>query len=417
MIFIRHIPFLRTVLWHSLTAFGGPQAHLGMMINNFAKKNSYVTEEELLEYNSFCQLLPGASSTQTLILIAYKRGGFPLAIITLLIWILPASVLMGALSFFIVHHRMNDYPTKNIFFFIQPMAIGFLLYSTIRAFRFFITNTITYCILIVSGIITFLFLKTPWVFPVLLICGGIATNFSDKRILQKEKITPKKIKWSNIWLFFILFAVAGFFSEMSRKQDWAERRSFNLFENFYRFGSIVFGGGDVLLPMMLDQYVARPQEASYLERNSNPLKLEKEELLIGYGMVRAIPGPVFSVASYVGGMMMKKDGKFRHFLGCLIATVAIFLPSMLLAFFFFPVWQYLKKYAVVHRALEGINAVVVGFMAACLLYFINAMNTTDSTLVTFMEMGVIAISFLILQFTRTPTPLLVVFCLLLGIFF
>ena len=83
---IRHLPFLRTVLSHSLTAFGGPQAHLGMMFKNFVQKTPYVTEKELMEYNTFCQLLPGASSTQTLTLIGYKRGGVPLAILTLLIY-------------------------------------------------------------------------------------------------------------------------------------------------------------------------------------------------------------------------------------------------------------------------------------------------------------------------------------------
>jgi chromate transporter len=86
----RHIPFLRMVLWHSLTAFGGPQAHLALMLRRFVRNRPYVSEAELLEYNSFCQLLPGASSTQTLTLIGYKRGGVPLAIATLLIWILPA---------------------------------------------------------------------------------------------------------------------------------------------------------------------------------------------------------------------------------------------------------------------------------------------------------------------------------------
>ena len=90
MALLRHIPFLRAVLWHSLTAFGGPQGHLGMMMKTFVHRRRDVTEAELLEYNGFCQLLPGASSTQTLALIGYKRGGYLLAVLTLLIWIMPA---------------------------------------------------------------------------------------------------------------------------------------------------------------------------------------------------------------------------------------------------------------------------------------------------------------------------------------
>src|SRR5919202_173315 len=96
---LRHIPFLKAVFLHSITAFGGPQAHMAMMMKNFAHRRHYVTEEELLEYNAFCNLLPGASSTQTLTLIGYKRGGVPLAVVTLLIWIAPACFLMGAFSF------------------------------------------------------------------------------------------------------------------------------------------------------------------------------------------------------------------------------------------------------------------------------------------------------------------------------
>src|SRR5690606_13321163 len=95
----RHLTFLKAVLLHSVTAFGGPQAHIAMMMKTFVRQTPYITEQELIEYNAFCQLLPGASSTQTLTLIGYKLGGVPLAILTLIIWILPACTFMGALSF------------------------------------------------------------------------------------------------------------------------------------------------------------------------------------------------------------------------------------------------------------------------------------------------------------------------------
>src|SRR6476659_9884919 len=100
---IRHLPFLKMVLLHSITAFGGPQGHFGMMVRRFTQERRDVTEAELMEFSAFCQLLPGASSTQTLTLIGYKRGGAPLAVLTLVIWILPASLLMGSFSF-LVHY-------------------------------------------------------------------------------------------------------------------------------------------------------------------------------------------------------------------------------------------------------------------------------------------------------------------------
>src|SRR5678809_890219 len=128
---LRHIPFLRAVFLHSITAFGGPQAHFAMMLKTFVRQRPYVTEQELMEYNAFCQLLPGASSTQTLTLIGYKRGGVPLAVLTLIIWILPASFLMGSLSF-LVHYINTTHVTINLFTYVYPMAVGFIAFAAYR---------------------------------------------------------------------------------------------------------------------------------------------------------------------------------------------------------------------------------------------------------------------------------------------
>src|SRR3954469_12583602 len=100
---LRHIPFLKSVFLYSFTAFGGPQGHMGMMVKTFVQKRKDLTEDELLEYNAFCQMLPGPSSTQTVMLIALKRGGVPLAIVTLLMWVFPAALIMGALSFLVLY--------------------------------------------------------------------------------------------------------------------------------------------------------------------------------------------------------------------------------------------------------------------------------------------------------------------------
>src|SRR6202163_3961094 len=134
MVLIRHLRFLRAVFLHSVTAFGGPQGHLGMMMKTFVYRRKDVTKEELMDYNAFCQLLPGASSTQTLTLIGYKRGGVPLAVLTLIIWILPACVLMGAFSFLVEYIDQRTLKT-DIFKFVPPMAVGFLAYAAVKAYR------------------------------------------------------------------------------------------------------------------------------------------------------------------------------------------------------------------------------------------------------------------------------------------
>src|SRR5437763_7873014 len=136
---LRHIPFLKNVFLYSITAFGGPQAHLAMMMKMFVNKTPYVTKEELLEYSAFCNLLPGASSTQTVTLIGYKRGGVTLAVITLIVWAAPACFLMGAFSF-LLHYIDQKSLQTNIFKFIPSLAVGFLAYASVMAFAVSIKN-------------------------------------------------------------------------------------------------------------------------------------------------------------------------------------------------------------------------------------------------------------------------------------
>jgi chromate transporter len=359
---LRHVPFLKKVFLYSLTAFGGPQAHLAMMMEMFATKKHYVTKEEVLEYNAFCNLLPGASSTQTVTLIGYKRGGIPLAIMTLLIWIAPACILMGAFSFLLHYIDQNSLHT-NIFKFIPSVAVGFLVYASVMAFGVSIKNTITWIIMLLCVAATYLFFKTPWIFPLLIVLGGFATNLSHKRIPQHET-KPRKIKWWNIWLFAIIFIAAGILSEVARKNDWPNRKPINLFENTYRMGSLVFGGGQVLMPMMYEQFSVRPVivKEKRPEVAKNMIEIDKDDMTTAMGIVRAMPGPVFSIASFTGGTSLKGMGAEMQIIGCIIGSIAIFLPSALLVLFFFPIWNNLKKYAAVYRSLEGINAAVVGIM-------------------------------------------------------
>jgi chromate transporter len=408
---LRHIPFLKAVFLHSITAFGGPQGHLGMMMKTFVNRRHDVTEEELIDYNAFCQLLPGASSTQTLILIGYKRGGIPLAVLTLIIWILPACILMGIFSFF-VEYINNKNGSLLLFRFVEPMTVGFIAFAAWKAFRISVHNTITHIIMIVSAISTFLLFKTPWIFPIVIVLGGLITNISSKRIPQTEVIT-QKIKWANIWLFAFIFILAGVSSELARKNNWPHRRPINLFENTYRFGSLVFGGGQVLIPFMYEQFVARPESQKLIQRNPNIVKINKDDFYTGAGFVRAIPGPVFSVSSYMGGIAMKDMGFSLQVLGCVIGSLAIFLPSALLVLFFFPIWSNMKKYATVYRALEGINAVVVGIMVASSFYMIKDF-TPGSTLMLWLNIGVGILTFILLLYSRLPSPVIVMICLLLG---
>ncbi len=414
---LRHIPFLRSVFLYSITAFGGPQAHIAMMMKMFVDKTPYLTKEELLEYNAFCNLLPGASSTQTVTLIGYKRGGVSLAIVTLLIWIAPASILMGAFSF-LLHYIDRTALHADIFRFMPSLAVGFLAYASVMAFGVSIRNTITWIIMLICVAATYLLFKSPWIFPALIVAGGIATNISHKRIPQVET-KPKKIKWWNIWLFAIVFLLAGILSELARKNDWENRKPVQLFENTYRMGSLVFGGGQVLMPMMYEQFSVRPDilREKRPEAAKNRIDIDRDEMTTGMGMVRAVPGPVFAIASFTGGMALRDQGAYMQVIGCLTGTIAIFFPSALLVLFFFPIWNNLKKYAAVYRSLEGINAAVVGIMIASTLYIMKDISLVEVKAVSLVNIAVITGTFILLQFTKIPAPFIVAACLLLGYFF
>jgi chromate transporter len=233
----------------------------------------------------------------------------------------------------------------------------------------------------------------------LIILGGTISNFSSKRIPDFHE-KPKPIKWSNLWIFLLIFLVAGILSEIARINHWELRRPLNLFENFYRFGSLVFGGGGVLIPMMFEQYVIRAK-TKYVSPN---------DFLTGAGMVQAFPGPIFSIASFVGGMVLRHMGPMYQLLGCVIGAIGIFLPSLLLVVFFFPIWNKLKQNVIVFRAMEGINAVVVGIMwAATILLFLSISSPFQwiQLLAALLTVG-------LLLFTKVPSPVIVLVFLLIG---
>jgi chromate transporter len=398
---LRHVPFLRAVFFYSFTAFGGPQGHMGMMLRTFVQKRKDVTEDELLAYNAFCQMLPGPSSTQTVMLIAMKRGGISLAILTLLLWVFPAALLMSLFSFIVYYFHAGSLD-KSIFTYIQPMSVGFVCFAAARMMKSSIKYAAT-TVIMLGALITTVLLRSPWVFPGILLIAGTISNFSDRRIPDTVE-KPKPINWINLWLFAALFIVAGVLSELARTKgaEWPHGRIFNVFENFYRFGSIVFGGGQALLPMMLFQFVNLPEKHHLVK------VITSQELLTGYGMVQAVPGPVFSIGSFIGGMMMSNYGPMWQIIGCITATTALFLPSTLLLFFFFPIFQNLRHHVVIFRALEGINAAVVGFIWASGILLFRSLPFEWNNLV------VIAITFCILKYTKVPSPLIVVGWVLLG---
>ncbi|MEM9329344.1 MAG: chromate transporter, partial [Bacteroidota bacterium] len=273
--------------------------------------------------------------------------------------------------------------------FIQPMAVGIVAYSAYRISSSVISSRVGYFLMILSAFISY-FLKNPFVFPFLLLAGGVvtATRYKRQEIEEKSKF---KINWTNflIWVAVMIAAAA-----LWRVTDWFALR---LFDNFYRNGSLIFGGGQVLVPLLFTEFV---EFKKYLT---------SEEFISGYALVQAVPGPVFSFSSYVGALSMRDWGVGGQILGGLTAAAGIFLPGTFFIFFAIRFWESLKKYRVVKASLEGINAVSSGMvLAATFLLF----ETIEPIFINYVLMiGTACLIF----FTRFPTPVIILIGLLVGI--
>ena len=172
-----------------------------------------------------------------------------------------------------------------------------------------------------------------------------------------------------------------------------------LFENFYRNGSLIFGGGQVLVPLLYTEFVEFKRY------------LTSEEFLSGYGFVQALPGPVFSFSAFVGTISMRDAEIWEKILGGFMATAGVFLPGTFFIFFVSRFWEELKKYRVVKASLEGINAVSSGLVIAATFFLFEPIVPT--TLNYVIIIGTVCLLF----FTKVPTPFIVILGLITGIIF
>jgi chromate transporter len=389
--------FLKDVFMITINAFGGPQAHLVLFFKYLVEKRKYLSESELTELIALCQMLPGPSSTQTLLAIAYKRSGFRLAMLTLLIWMMPAYLIVTSIALLIVHleSALNVRNILNFTHFIQPMAVGFVAYAAIKIIQKLVNTKTGIFLMMIAAVATFL-IRSPWTFPAVIVAGGLASalKYKKQRKLEKQKFVVS-------WRYFIVYAsiFVGVASVGLLTKSLEISLPIRLFENFYRNGSLIFGGGQVLVPALYNEFV---EFKKYLS---------SEEFLSGYALVQAIPGPVFAFSGYVGGLSMRHFGDGGIILGSLVASIGIYLPGAFILFFVLRFWEQLKLYRSVRASLEGINAVSAGMVVAA------AFVISEPIEMSMMNIGTILTTFLALMFTKIPPPILILLGIIGGIIF
>lgn len=387
---VRYYLFLKDILTLSLTAFGGPQAFLAMLLERMVKVRGYITEEELWELNALCNMLPGPSSTQLISAIGFRVGGPNLAYLALIVWIMPASILMTSAAILISFLQENTPGALNFARFIQPMAIGFIIFAAQKTIGKMVQSTEAMVLMLMSAFISF-FYSSPYIFPVLLVIGGVSTSIKYKKQPKLEKDAPLKIEWSNFYLWagvLILAAVLGGITKSN---------AIVLFENFYRNGSLIFGGGQVLVPYLYTEFV----DFKHF--------LSSEEFLTGYAISQGVPGPTFSIASYVGALSMREGGTLGFIIGGLVGAGGIFLPGIFLIFFVIRFWDRLKVYRPVRAALEGINAVSCGMLIAAAYLLFEPLEANG------MNIFFILATYSMLQFTKISSPVIIAGGVCLGI--
>ena len=387
---IRYYIFLRDVALLSVTCFGGAQAHLAMFLNVLVEKRRYLSESELIELHALCQILPGPTSTQTVTAVGFSRGGPILAYLTLLVWMTPAVTVMiiAGILFNYFSEMGSDFTFTR---YIQPMAVGIVSYAAYKVAIKVVNTKTGVALMIISGVLCY-FLSYPWIFPIILLGAGISTSWKYKQQPMEEK-TALKINWSNFFLWAGVFVFVAILGGITK---W---RGVLLFENFYRNGSLIFGGGQVLIPLIYTEFVEFKKF------------LSSSEFLSGYAFVQAVPGPVFSFSAFVGSLSMRDAGVGGEIIGGFMSALGIFLPGTFLIFFVIRFWDSLKRYRYVRASLEGISAASSGMVAAAaILLFQPLPNTIDTYLFTFG-------TFCLLVFTKIPTPILIIAGLLAGIIF
>jgi chromate transporter len=408
--------FLKDVFFIAITAYGGPAMHLALYQKRLVEEKKYLTTDELLELYSLAQMLPGPSSTQTLTSIGYKFGGPSLAFLTLLVWVLPAFLLLTLSAIFI---GLFEEQALIYLRFVTPVAVAFIAIAGFKMIQKSISSRQGYLLASMAFVVaallrhpldTIVNMNTPWIFPIVLLLGGVISYFCFKGDLPQNDTIKVKIPWKFFLTFLLVFVTAGVLGEISSS------RFILLFENCYRFGSLVFGGGNVLIPMMLEQYVSH---AAYLT---------SEQFINGVGLVQAIPGPVFTISSYTGAVALQDYGVLSQCLGSLSSTIGIFLPGALLIFFVYPVWKQIKSHPIVVKALPGVIAASCGLvLAAAYLMFLPVgfnwiekgsfyfTNLDTNNLVNIGPIFIIlATSFLLIK-TNIKSPWYIVVAILAGV--
>lgn len=362
-------------------AFGGPVAHLGYFQEEFVRKKKWIRESEYADLVALCQFLPGPASSQIGFSIGLRQGGLAGALLAWLGFTLPSAVLM--IGFATGLTSIGTLQGAGWIAGLKLAAVGVVANAIWSMAGKLCPDRERALIALSSAILMLVMADAIW--QVAVIAGGAGAGWLlfNKRTDGTES-GPADSRSGTGWPWLAAFGVLLLGLPLAITifpAGWLA-----VGEGFYRAGSLVFGGGHVILPLLDSFTVARGW-------------VSEDAFLAGYGAAQALPGPLFSFAGFLGTLIPAGPGGVA---GGLLALVAAFLPSWLLVLGVFPYWERLRRLKSAQAALMGTNAAVVGLLAAAFYDPIWTAAVTDSTRLAFA-----LVVFAMLRFASTPPWLLV----------
>jgi chromate transporter len=329
-----------------LTSFGGPIAHLGYFHEEYVKRRKWIDEQNYADLVALCQFLPGPASSQVSIAIGIVRAGLPGGFAAWLGFTLPSALALIAFAFGI--GAFTSAADAGWLHGLKVVAVAVVAQAVWGMARALCPDRERATIAILASIAT---LAWPTAIGQLLsiaVAGFVGLMiFSETAPSSHSRMRFPIGKRTGIAAWLILF---GLLLGLPLLRQMAPSHGLEVFDSFFRVGSLVFGGGHVVLPLLQTEVVG-------------PGWVTNEQFVAGYGAAQAVPGPLFTFSAYLGAVMRPEP---NGWIGALLALVAIFLPSFLLIAGALPFWDVLRTVPLFQSALKGINAAVVGLLLSAL---------------------------------------------------
>ena len=352
------------------TSFGGPIAHIGFFREHFVNKKKWLDDKSFLDIVSFSNFLPGPSSSQVGMCIGYLQKGPLGAFMAWLGFTLPSAIIMIVSAYGLLFY--NNFFTEGLLSGIKACVIVIVFQAIFGMSKQHLNDYKKFLITIITTSILIFFTNNTYQL-ILIIISGILGIF-----LFREKIKAKPISLSLDYISFLyLFIFALLLLIFPILNQIFNSDIILISDKFFRVGSLVFGGGHVVLPLLQNEIV-----------NFN--LIDKDTFLFGYGLAQIIPGPLFTFSGFLGTSMELSHHKI---LVGIISLIMIFFPSFLLVFGAMPYWTILRNIPKVQGFLLGVNACVVGLLISAFYDPVITSSLNDVKSLVFLSISIIIIMF------------------------